>query len=334
MLVNIPTISARALMGAAVLMLVLLGWTLPASAEQRFMTVGTAGVTGVYYPVGGAICRLVNRGQDEHGLRCSAESTEGSIFNINALRGGELDVAIVQSDWQYHAYHGSDRFADAGAFEDLRSLFSLQVEAFTVAVRPDADVETFADLRGKRVNIGNPGSGQRGTMNVIMDALGWDYDDFARTAELPSREQAQALCDNEVDAIVFVVGHPTGSIQEPISTCDARLVPVTHDDIEQLVDETPYYLSTEIPGGMYPGHDEPVRTFGVGATLVTTADAPDALVQAVMSAVFDNLDTFRELHPALEILEPETMLREGRSAPVHDAARAYLEEAGYGEHLD
>ncbi len=319
---------------AAAGLLLLLSWTLPAAAEQRFMTIGTAGVTGVYYPVGGAICRLVNREQQEHGIRCSAESTEGSIFNINALRGGELDLAIAQSDWQYHAYHGSDRFEDDGAFEDLRSLFALQVEAFTVAVRADADVETFTDLRDKRVNIGNPGSGQRGTMNVVMEALGWEYDDFRRTAELPSREQGQALCDGEVDAIVFVVGHPTGSIQEPITTCDARLVPVTHEDIDALVEDTPYYVATEIPGGMYPGHDDAIPTFGVAATLVTTAGASETMVRATLSAVFDNLDTFRDLHPALEQLEPETMIREGQSAPLHDAARAYFEEAGYEEYLD
>lgn len=311
-----------------VLALGLLAMALPAAADQRFITIGTAGVTGVYYPVGGAICQLVNRERDDHGMRCSAESTEGSIFNLNALRGGEFDVTLAQSDWQYHAYHGSDRFADDGAFEDLRALMSLQVEAFTVVVRPEVEAETFTDLRGKRVNIGNPGSGQRGTVDVLLDLLGWDYDEFSSTSELPSREQAQALCDDRVDAILFTVGHPTGSIQEPISTCDARIIPVTEAEIMEMVDETPYYLRSVIPGGMYPGHDDDIETFGVGATLVSSAEVSEDVVYQVVRAVFDNFDRFRELHPALEPMEKETMISEGLSAPLHDGAKRYYEEAG------
>ncbi|MCC5812538.1 MAG: TAXI family TRAP transporter solute-binding subunit [Ectothiorhodospiraceae bacterium] len=299
-----------------------------ADAQQRFTTIGTGGVTGVYYPTGGAICSLVNRGRSEHGIRCSAESTAGSIYNLNALAEGDLEFGVVQSDWQYHAYNGTDQFEDDGANEDLRAVFSLHPEPFTVVARPDADISGFEDVKGKRVNIGNPGSGQRGTVERLMEEYGWSTRDFALASELPSREQASALCDNRIDVILFTVGHPSGSIQEPIATCDARLVSVTGDVVDKLVEDTPYYFHATIPGGMYPNHDNDVETFGVGATFVTHADVPEEVVYEVTKAVFENLDTFRGLHPAFAVLDRETMVSEGLSAPLHDGARRYFIEAG------
>ncbi len=299
-----------------------------AQAEQRFTTIGTGGVTGVYYPTGGAICSLVNRGRSEHGIRCSAESTAGSIYNLNALAEGDLEFGVVQSDWQYHAYNGTDQFADQGANEDLRAVFSLHPEPFTVVARPDANISSFDDIKGKRVNVGNPGSGQRGTVERLMEVYGWTMDDFSLASELPSREQAAALCDNRIDVVLFTVGHPSGSIQEPIATCDARLVPVTGEAVDKLVNETPYYFDATIPGGMYPNHDADVETFGVGATFVTRADVPEEVVYQVTKAVFENLDMFKGLHPAFGVLEAEVMISEGLSAPMHEGAKRYFREAG------
>ncbi|MCC5857346.1 MAG: TAXI family TRAP transporter solute-binding subunit [Ectothiorhodospiraceae bacterium] len=299
-----------------------------AQAQQRFTTIGTGGVTGVYYPTGGAICSLVNRGRSEHGIRCSAESTAGSIYNLNALAEGDLEFGVVQSDWQYHAYNGSDQFADQGPNEDLRAVFSLHPEPFTVVVRPDAEIASFDEIKGKRVNVGNPGSGQRGTVERLMDVYGWTMRDFSLASELPSREQSAALCDNRIDVVLFTVGHPSGSIQEPIATCDARLVPVTGERVDRLVEETPYYFHATIPGGMYPNHDADVETFGVGATFVTRADVPEEVVYQVTRAVFENLDTFKGLHPAFGVLEADVMISEGLSAPLHEGAKRYFREAG------
>lgn len=299
-----------------------------AEAQQQFVTIGTGGVTGVYYPTGGAICRLVNQGRSEHGIRCSAESTGGSVFNLNTIREGELDMGVVQSDWQYHAYHGSDQFEEAGPFEDLRALFSLHPEPMTLIVRPDSGIESIEDLVGKRVNVGNPGSGQRGTTERLMEALGWEMDTFALASELPSREQAQALCDNRIDAIFFTVGHPSGSIQEPIATCDARLVSISHESVDALVEDTPYYFQATIPGGMYPGHADDIRTFGVGATFVSSTNTSADVIYEVVKAVFENFDTFKSLHPAFAVLEQEAMVSSGLSAPLHDGAQRYFEEAG------
>ena len=241
----------------------------PAAQAEEFITIGTGGVTGVYYPTGGAICRLVNKGRKDHGIRCSVESTGGSIYNIKTIRAGELEFGVAQSDWQYHAYNGTSRFEDDGAFEGLRAVFSVHPEPFTVVARADSGISTFDDLKGKRVNIGNPGSGQRGTMEVLMDAKGWTTDDFALATELKAAEQSAALCDNQIDAMVYTVGHPSGSIQEATTACESVLVEVSGDAVNGLVNDNPYYRTATIPGGMYRGNDEATQTFGVGATFVS-----------------------------------------------------------------
>lgn len=294
--------------------------------EQQFVTVGTGGVTGVYYPAGGAVCRLVNQTRDEHGIRCSAESTGGSVFNINTIMAGDLNFGVAQSDVQYNAYNGiGDAFPEP--FEDLRFVFSLHPEPFTLVVRPDSGIESFEDLAGKRVNVGNPGSGQRATMELVMDRYGWTMDDFALASELPSREQAQALCDNQIDAFVFTVGHPSGSISEPVTTCDAQVISVDGDIIAEIVDEFPYYFWATIPAGMY-NNEEDVTTFGVGATFVSSTATPADVVYTVVKSVFDNFEEFTALHPAFAALTPEGMATAGESAPIHEGALRYFEEAG------
>ena len=302
--------------------------SLPVAAQQQFITIGTGGVTGVYYPTGGAICRLVNRGRKEHGIRCSVESTAGSTYNLNTIRAGELDMGVAQSDWQYHAYNGSSKFQEAGPDKDLRAVFSVHPEPFTVVARADAGVKTFTDLKGKRVNIGNPGSGQRGTMEVLMGALGWTNDDFALASELKSAEQSKALCDNKIDAMVFTVGHPSGSIKEATTSCDSVIVDVSGPAVDKLVSENDYYRHATIPGGMYRGNDADVKTFGVGATFVSSTKVSADVVYQVVKAVFDNFDSFRKLHPAFANLKKEEMIKDGLSAPLHDGAVRYYKEAG------
>lgn len=299
-----------------------------ALAQETFISIGTGGVTGVYYPAGGAICRLVNRDRAEHGIRCGVESTGGSIFNINAIRSGELEFGVAQSDWQYHAYNGSSSFEDDGAFEGLRAVFSLHPEPFTVVARADAGITSFDDLEGKRVNIGNPGSGQRGTMDVVMEAMGWTLDTFAQATELPPAEQSLALCDNNVDAIVYTVGHPSGAIQEATTACDTVLVNVDNDAIRALVEERDYYRMATIPGGMYRGTDADITTFGVGATFVSSDEVSEEVGYQVTRAIFENLDQFTALHPALANLDPSEMVSDGLSAPLHPGAERYFREAG------
>ena len=298
------------------------------AAEQSFITIGTGGVTGVYYPTGGAICRLVNKGRKEHGIRCSVESTGGSVYNINTIRAGELDMGVAQSDWQFHAYNGTSKFSDAGPFKELRAVFSVHPEPFTVVARADSGVKKFQDLKGKRVNIGNPGSGQRGTMEVLMGALGWTNADFKLASELKAAEQSRALCDNKIDAMVYTVGHPAGSIKEATTSCDSVLVEVSGPEVDKLVGDNDYYRKATIPGGMYRGSDGDVMTFGVGATFVTSTNVPDDVVYQVVKAVFENFDDFKKLHPAFGVLKKEEMIKDGLSAALHPGAARYYKEAG------
>jgi hypothetical protein len=299
------------------------------ASATEFITVGTGGVTGVYYPTGGAICRLVNKGKKEHGVRCSVESTGGSVYNLNTIRAGELDMGVAQSDWQYHAYHGTSKFKKAGPNKNLRAVFSVHPEPFTVVARTDAGIKTFADVKGKRVNIGNPGSGQRGTMEVLMNALGWTNKNFALASELKSSEQSQALCDNKIDAMVFTVGHPSGSIKEATTTCDSVIVEVSGPEVDKLVADNDYYRGATIPGGMYRGSPSDVKTFGVGATFVSSTNTPENVVYVVVKSVFDNFESFKKLHPAFKNLKESEMIKDGLSAPLHDGAKKYYKERGW-----
>lgn len=302
-----------------------------AQDDTTYISMGTGGVTGVYYPVGGAICRLVNQNRREHGIRCAVESTAASVYNVNAIRGGELEFGVTQSDVQYNAYHGEAEFADLGAQENLRSVFSLHAEPLTVVARADSGIETFEDLEGKRVNIGVPGSGTRALMELLMAELGWTSGTFSLAAELAPAEQSAALCDNNIDAFAYALGHPAGAIQEATTTCSSIIVPIEGEAAQALLDEYPYYTPATIPGGMYAGNDEDVQTFGVGATIVAAAEVPDDVVYIFVEAVFSNFDTFRGLHPSLAELTPEEMATEGLSAPLHPGAERYYREQGWIE---
>ena len=299
-----------------------------AQAADQFISIGTGGVTGVYYPTGGAICRLVNKMRKETGIRCSAESTGGSIYNINTIRAGELEFGVAQSDWQYHAYHGTSKFEDKGKFEDLRAVFSVHPEPVTIIARDDSGVMNITDLKGKRVNIGNVGSGTRGTWEVIEETMGWQRSDLKLASELKSAETGQAVCDNKIDAYFWLVGHPSALTQESLATCPTHLVNATGSAIDKLVADNAYYRTATIPAGMY-NNEKDVMTFGVGATFVTSAKVPEKVVYTVVKAVFDNFDQFRKLHPAFANLKEQEMISDSLSAPLHAGAEKYYKERGW-----
>jgi len=303
--------------------------TTPVQAQQSFVSIGTGGVTGVYYAAGGAICRLINKDRAKHGLRCSVESTGGSVYNLNTLRGGELDFGVAQSDWQHHAWTGSSSFQPAGADKTLRAVFSLHPEPFTVLTRKEANIKSFADLKGKRFNVGNPGSGTRASLQELLDAMGWKLADFGLASELKADEHGAALCDNKIDGFIYGVGHPSANIQDPTTTCGAKLVPLTGPVVDKLIAERPYYARATIPAGLYANNPQATATYGVLATLVTSSKVPEATVYALVKAVFDNFDAFKRLHPAFAHLKPQDMIKDGLSAPLHDGARKYYRERGW-----
>lgn len=222
--------------------------TASVQAAETFVTIGTGGQTGVYYVVGQSICQLVNRDSAKTGLKCNAPSTGASVANLNAIAAKEMDMGIAQSDWQYHAYNGSSSF-EGKKNDKIRAIFSLHPEPFTVMARTDSGIKSFDDLKAKRVNVGDPGSGTRATMNVILAAKGWTDKDFKVASELKPAEMASVMCDNNLDAITYNVGHPNGALKEAAASCDAKLVPVTGPEIDKLVADHSYYAKATIPGG-------------------------------------------------------------------------------------
>jgi hypothetical protein len=316
---SLASLAALALAGAAPL----------AHAQQKFVTIGTGGVTGVYYPAGGAICRLVNKDRAKHGIRCSVESTGGSVFNVNTIKAGELDLGVAQSDVQFNAAKGEGGFKSAGPFRELRAVFALHPEPVTVVARKEANVRNFDDFKGKRFNVGNPGSGTRASLEELLAAKGWKLSDFSLASELKADEHGPALCDGKIDGFFYLVGHPSANIQDPTTVCGAKLVNVTGAAVDKLVKQHAYYAHATIPGGLYPGNAEDTKTYGVLATVVSSSKVPADTVYAVVKAVFDNFDEFKKLHPAFGALKPENMVKDGLSAPLHDGAVRYYKEKGW-----
>ncbi len=304
--------------------------------DKTFITIGTGGPTGVYFVAGNSICRMlalvegVGRSGDQfrqHGIRCAAPSSAGSTYNIGQVSEGEFQFGVVQSDWQFHSVNGSkpDRVTSN---PDLRAVFSLHPEPYQIVVGADSGINSWSDLLGKRFNIGNPGSGQRGTSEELLEAFGNSNADFSAVTELTSSEQAGALCDGNIDAFGYTVGFPNGGVAQATDGCDARIINLTEDEVAALVNDNPFYSFATIPAGTYSSLTDDVTTFGVRATFITSADVSDDVVYELTRAVFENLDTFRGLHPAFSVLTKEGMIVDGLSAPLHAGAERYYREVG------
>ncbi len=269
------------------------------------------------------------QGIRESDIKCT-HTTGGSVANINGIRNGDIDMGVAQSDWQYHAYNGTapDKFPD-GAFKELRAVFSVHPEPFTVVARADSGIKSFEDLVGKRVNLGNPGSGARATFEVVMDKMGWTAGSFSLARNWKSAEQSAALCDDKIDAIVFTVGHPSGTIKEATTSCDSVLIDVNNDTIKKLAADNDFYAMAKIKGGTYRGTDRDVETFGVGATFVASSNTPDDVVYEIVKAVFEDFRRFKKMHPAFANLNEADMIVNNLSAPLHPGAIRYYKEKGW-----
>jgi len=295
-------------------------------ANIQYLTIGTGDVSGIYYPIGGALCNLINQRQSQ--IHCEISTTGGSLANVSGIRSGSLDLGVIQSDWQYHAYKGTDLYAKQGEFKNLRSLFSIHVEPFTVLARADADINSFDDLQGKRVNIGPPQSGLRATLQMLFTLYGWELSDFATSLQLNSTEQVQALCSNQVDAIFYMVGHPNRLIKDTLSACNAKLVNVSGEKISALINNSNHYRKVVIPGGTYRGSEQDISTFGVAATIITTAKLNDDVVYQLVKSIFENHQQFIQLHPAFNGLSKYGMVSDSLTAPLHAGAVRYYQEVG------
>ena len=301
--------------------------------ERKFISIGTGGPTGVYFVVGNSVCRMVHKEAAEgrkkgrkHGIRCAAPSTGGSTYNIGQICQGELEFGVAQSDWQFHAVNGSSE--KVTNCPGLRAVFSVHPEPFHLIAGGGTDIGGFTDTKGKRMNIGNPGSGQRGTTEVLMDGYGMSADDFAVATELTSTEQSQALCDGKIDAYGYTVGVPNAGVAVATDGCGAYIVNLTGDVEQKLVADNPFYAFATIPAGTYKTTAEDVTTFGVMATFVSHENVAEDVVYEVVRAVMENIDDFRSLHPAFANLNPANMIKDGLSAPLHPGAEKYYKENG------
>ncbi|MFH1314292.1 MAG: TAXI family TRAP transporter solute-binding subunit [Candidatus Eisenbacteria bacterium] len=317
--------------------LVVVGLLMVGCADRKaiFVTIGTGGVTGVYYPTGGAISRMINQKFDTYKIKATVESTSGSVFNVNSVISGDLEFGVAQSDRQYQAYHGLAEWADAGRQTDLRSVFAIHPESITLVAAGESGIIDITDLKGKRVNLGNPGSGQLQNSKDVLAAVGITEDEIA--AEYVKAVEAPGLLQDErLDAFFYTVGHPNGNIKEATSgRIKVRIVPIRGAGIENLLREFPYYAVSVIPQSFYPYalNKEDIRTIGVKATFVTSRNVSEDIVYAITREVFENLEDFRTLHPAYEVLTPANML-EGLSAPIHRGALKYYREAGLIGNID
>lgn len=284
---------------------------------QKPLIVASGVVTGLYYPVAGAICRIVNRDRVRHGLRCLVEATDGPVHNLNALRSGDVDLALVQSDWQGAAYRGDGRFAGAGPFKELRAVATLHAETVTLLVRPEAEIDSLSKLKGKRVNLGPRGSALRNLSDAVLDAAGVRLSDDAEQAP---DDALAALCAGQLDAAFFAVGHPNAAIQQATSSCGAVALPVTGPGIDKMLAARKDLTRAAIPAGLYPGLQEDVATIGVAATLVTRADVPDATIAEVIRVLLEQRPDLADQHPAFNGVAPSDMADRARTAPLHPAA--------------
>jgi TRAP transporter TAXI family solute receptor len=293
------------------------------------VAIGTGRPGGVYLALGDSICRFFNLDGAQRRLRCAAFVSRGPVANIESLRDGRVDIVVVQSDVLADAFAGAGPFASRGPDEALRVLFTGQTEAFTIVARRELGIRAATELRGKRINLGSPGSGERVSMERVLAALGFAPMDFAATRELPLAEQHDAFCGNALDAIVYTVRHPNGFVDDAIRTCGGVLVDVSGPPIDALLTGHPEYSRAVVSGGTYPGNPHAVATLAVRTTIITTSRLPEAVAYEITKALFENVDDFRRLHPDFATLLPRDMVPNDTTVPVHTGAARYYRGRGW-----
>ncbi len=299
-----------------------------ANKKPTQISIGTGNIVGLYYPTGGAICQAINKEEKNLNIHCVVEATSGSLQNLELLEQNKIQFAIVQSDWQYHAYKGTEAFKDKKQLSNLRSVFSIHGEPFTVVVRKNSDIKNFTELKGHAIDIGEAGSGANATMRKFMKAMGWTEQDFKSVTQSPLKEQGQMLCDNKTDAFISMFGHPNATLKEIALTCPVKIVPVESDKIKELTKISPFYVPMQIKANEYRGTEVNINTFGAKATLVTTTAVPNWIVYDVVKVLFNNIETFKKAHPAFADLTPQSMMV-GNSAPYAEGALQFYKEKGW-----
>lgn len=298
----------------------LLGMLSTQAFSLEFITIGTGSVTGIYYPTGGAICRLVNQYKKDSNLRCSVESSEGSLYNLNSINNKDIDFGIVQSDVLYQTVKND-------SFSKLKSVMAIYPELLTLVTRKDANINNLFELKDKRINLGNSWSGNETTALALFNEIGFEKSDLKLAGTLSASQMPDALKDNKIDGYFYMVGHPTTNIKDAANSINVKIVPIENTILDSLVKKYPYYAKGNIPANTYKGQKEEIQTFGVKAILVTNSNIHEKVVYSLVKAILENFDEFKKLHPAYSNITKESLL-DGLSIPLHDGAKRYYKEVG------
>lgn len=298
----------------------------PILFATEFISIGTGAITGTYYPTGNTICRLVNQYKKESSIRCLVKSTAGSVYNIQALKKNDISLAMVQSDIAYQAYHGMGQFQENKA-SNIRLVMAIYPELFTFVTRKDANINSIMDIKGKRINLGNTGSGNETTALALLEALEIKKSDLALATEFKAAEMPNALRNNQIDGYFYMVGHPTSNIKEIAHSMDIKIVPIVGEKVNTFVKDHPYFIQTSVPANLYKNNENSIPTFGVKAALVANANVSDETVYLVVKAILENFEEFKTLHPAYSYMTKKSLL-EGVHIPLHIGAKRYYQEKG------
>lgn len=301
--------------------------------QRRFVNLATGGTAGVYFPIGSALARIWT--ERVPGVQATAQSTGASVANIRLLQRGDVDVAFVQNDIAYYAFHGIEMFSRDPQTR-LRGMVMLYPETIQIVTLRQKNIRSVADLAGKRVAVGAPGSGTEVNARQILRLYGIGYVQTRQIHELPRTVQADFLSfaeaadqlkDGVIDAAFITAGVPTAAVQDIAATRDLVLVPVPAADVERLRERYPYYTPVTIGANSYRGQTEPVPTVAVMAMLVTRSDLPEDLVYELTKAMWENLSTLQQAHARARDIRPETA-RAGMPITMHAGALRYYRERG------
>ncbi len=288
------------------------------------ITIGTGGTRGIYHPVGNAICKIVNKNTS---TRCSAESTRGSVYNVNTIKTEEIDFGIIQGDIAYQAFKGDGKFK-GGQISDLRGVMAIYPELLSFIVNKKSGIQKFEDIKGKKITIDVPGSGTAITATTVFEAFGIKPQDIS-LSEVKVSDSPTALQEGRIDGYFYMVGHPAASIKDASSFSDISIIPIEGASINKLTQKYPYYTKGAISANLYKGVTTDVPTLGVKAVLVTNVKAKEDVVYQVTKAILDNFSEFKELNPVLKdpLITKESLL-EGLGVPQHPGAIRAFKEAG------
>ena len=297
--------------------------------KGKFIAIGTSTKSGVYYPVAREICNLLNSGRETHLVRCLATESGGSIYNIPAIATGELDVALTRAGLAHKAFRGEEMFKAYGANSSLRLISILYSQPVSIIVKQESNIQKFNEVKGKRVNLGNLGSGKRGISELLLEVMNWSHSDFSEVYELNTSNMGKAFCSDKVDVLIEAIGMPSKFLDRMVNDCKGRFVDISDDVVELIRQKGPFYTPGIIPKKFYPTQEKDVRTFNVNVVLISSARVNDATIYELTKAIFGDVKKLKKIHQVFSNMMPRSMVDQAPSIPYHDGALRYFKEHGF-----